>query len=63
MRTLIKHVAWHLRVSWDHIEEIETVLAETLEAKQYEISEYVVKLNRLIACWHIVFSGDFNSFT
>ncbi|XP_071146143.1 transmembrane and coiled-coil domain-containing protein 4-like isoform X1 [Mytilus edulis] len=39
MRTLIKHVAWHLRVSWDHIEEIETVLAETLEAKQYEISE------------------------
>ncbi|CAC5401214.1 Uncharacterized membrane protein F35D11.3,Transmembrane and coiled-coil domain-containing protein 4 [Mytilus coruscus] len=39
MRTLIKHVAWHLRVSWDHIEEIETVLAETLEAKQYEMSE------------------------
>ena len=38
---LIKHVAWQLRVSWDHLEEIEALLAETLEAKHYEMSEYV----------------------
>lgn len=36
---MIKHVAWQLRVSWDHIEEVEALMAETLEARQYEMSE------------------------
>ncbi|KAL4221545.1 Transmembrane and coiled-coil domain-containing protein 4 [Mactra antiquata] len=43
MRVLIKHVAWQLKVSWDVVEETETVMAETLEYSTYTASEEEAK--------------------
>ena len=38
-RTLIKYVSWQLRISWDQVEEVEAMLAESLEAREYQLSE------------------------
>ncbi|KAJ8321020.1 hypothetical protein KUTeg_002607, partial [Tegillarca granosa] len=47
MRVLIKYLAWQLRVSWEHLEEIETTMAETLEAHQYSMSENERKTEKI----------------
>ena len=39
MRTLIKHIAWRLHVSVDHMEEIECEQAESITSQKYEVSE------------------------
>ncbi|KAL8621637.1 hypothetical protein ACOMHN_036870 [Nucella lapillus] len=39
MRALVKHVAWWLHISWDHVEEMECQLAETITAQKYEMSQ------------------------
>jgi hypothetical protein len=36
---VIKHIAWRLHVSTDRMEELECVLAETITAQQYQMSE------------------------
>ncbi|XP_076451988.1 transmembrane and coiled-coil domain-containing protein 4-like isoform X2 [Babylonia areolata] len=39
MRALIKHVAWRLHISWDHMEEIECQLAASIISQKYVMSE------------------------
>lgn len=48
-RTLIKYVAWQLRISWDQVEEIESMLAESLEAREYQLSEEEEKEKKKIS--------------
>ncbi|KAL5015477.1 hypothetical protein ScPMuIL_009747 [Solemya velum] len=43
MRVLIKHVAWRLKVRWDDLEEVEGMLAEYLELKEYEKTDEELK--------------------
>lgn len=49
MRTLIKYVAWQLRISWDQVEEIESMLAESLESREYQLSEEEEKEKKKIS--------------
>ncbi|XP_061189624.1 transmembrane and coiled-coil domain-containing protein 4-like [Saccostrea echinata] len=39
MRTLIKYIAWQIRINWDQVEDIESLLADSLEAREYKLSE------------------------